>query len=1252
MSAIVFFTLSEREHSRFRAFLVQRTDQAAAGLQRDIDHYVEKLDAIAAFYAASQNVERDEFATFVHSYLVSNPGFIALEWVPRVSAAERSAFVEKAAQEGLPGYRLTELDPSGGMADAGERTEYFPIYYSEPAESNKIALGFDHGSQSERLQAMYKACDYGTAAATKTIPLFRLREGEKGVIVFRPIYGKQDKPADSPVTRRAQLMGFAAAVLNPKAMADAALQKQGGPNISFYLFDSTSGGEDRPFYSGAASSSAPSESTAYGRLKGSRFFASRQIQLTDHVWELVGISNVPAGHSIVTWRPWAGMSVILLFGVLAALLLGMGAAALGAPHSIPLLAAVPRARRIGGRLWGIVIRPGIKLMHRLPYPKKFVLISMMFILPLGLTMFVLLSELESRIQFSQKEIFGAQYLRPLQDLLEKSAQVRRTSYLYRNGEASLRPELIEIQSRIREDFRALNLADAKRGRMFGTSAKLEDLAKNWSYLEDAVDRLDPADQDRLYQLFIKQARGLISLVGDASNLILDPDLDTYYLMDTVLLKIPEIQDVLSETKIFSGSTISDGLVSVADESEFIRLSGLIRFNVNEVKRGLEVAFQNNPARNVEKRLKASLGDFENGTDHFLNFLEGDIINAADSQFSVSAFTEEIQKTAQVTSGLRGQAIGLLEELLQRRIDRFRYKKWIVELFCAAMLILVLYIWLAFYHSVMRTVLKIEEASSRMLYGEISEVLTLETADELGRVVQSFNQIAVGLRHERDQAVEGKAKLHAIYESSPFGVFLADEKGALEYTNSSFQRIYGLGSEEALREGWLGTAHPADAEAASAEWKSILSEGKAREIVHRLLRKDGETLWVRMSVSPVTGSGKTTGYVGVVEDVTKSREIESQLLQWQKMESIGTLAGGVAHDLNNQLTPIRGYLDLIMHQIDPKNPAYPLLAEANQAAIRSAELVERLVNFSKPSNRRKEAVAVSAVLDDLKKFFSNFLPSTIRTEFKGAEGELWILVNSTEIQTVFTNLAANARDAMPQGGSLRVGVERVDRERQTENKVLVGGSYACFSVRDSGVGMPAAVINRIFEPFFTTKERWKGTGLGLTMVFQIVRDHGGWIEVSSELLKGTEFRIYLPLCPKGKREAASPNGNGKEALPTGKETILFADDEEPLRNMGKVFLERLGYKVILAADAEEAVRVFSENPGISAAVLDVTMPKLTGRDMVHRIFKLNPQAKILLASGYTAETSPEEFLAFGAGGFIQKPYTIHPLAHALRRILDR
>jgi CheY-like chemotaxis protein len=327
----------------------------------------------------------------------------------------------------------------------------------------------------------------------------------------------------------------------------------------------------------------------------------------------------------------------------------------------------------------------------------------------------------------------------------------------------------------------------------------------------------------------------------------------------------------------------------------------------------------------------------------------------------------------------------------------------------------------------------------------------------------------------------------------------------------------------------------------------------------------------------------------------------------------------------------------------------MLKEAQNAARHCTEIIQKIKTVSSPSSLGKSIIQVSGILEEANKLFETVMPSSIAREIR-INKDLWpVYGNTSEILSIIINMATNARDAMTAtGGKFSIVGSNVDLRNEKLRPGLAEGHYVYLKFQDTGTGIAPKNIPHIFEPFFTTKKKEGGSGLGLSMVLNIITNHGGWIDVSSEVGKGTTFVIYLPARP-GEHQTEKAKQED-EVLPHGSGLVLFADDEAHLRNIGKIFLERLGYEVLLASDGEEALKIFEERKkDIRAVVLDMTMPKLTGLQTLKKILAINPKARVLIATGFTEEGTADDLIRAGATGYLPKPYTIAPFAQALKKV---
>ena len=409
---------------------------------------------------------------------------------------------------------------------------------------------------------------------------------------------------------------------------------------------------------------------------------------------------------------------------------------------------------------GVILAPARALMDRLSYPKKFALISILFALPLAVVMYLLVSEINERIEFSYKEMLGNRYLRPLRELHEHAGESHMLARAYAQGQVALRPDLVRAQAAIDADFVRLQQADNELGETLKTASRFGVLMENRKFLKERVLTLKLADQDALHVKFIDDVRNLFSLVGDTSNLILDPDLDSYYLMDSVLLKLPAGAELLAQARILGREILSRGVVRPEERVELIRLAGLIQSHLEQARAGMAVAFGSNPAQALKPRLSEALQAYDNAVSDLLVGVRSEIIQPERIGLEPAGYDALVRKAHAANVNLWERNIKELDRLLQARVDGFATKKHFIEIFVVAFLVIVVYLWVGFYSAVMRTVNRLKEASDRMVGGAMDHVVALETRDELGQVVSSFNNVAARLRTEWAQAQEESRRARA------------------------------------------------------------------------------------------------------------------------------------------------------------------------------------------------------------------------------------------------------------------------------------------------------------------------------------------------------------------------------------------------------------------------------------------------------------------------------------------------------------
>jgi len=491
------------------------------------------------------------------------------------------------------------------------------------------------------------------------------------------------------------------------------------------------------------------------------------------------------------------------------------------------------------------------------------------------------------------------------------------------------------------------------------------------------------------------------------------------------------------------------------------------------------------------------------------------------------------------------------------------------------------------------------------------------------------------------------------EQAGEAVIITNPDGMIQYVNPATERITGFEASEIIgNTPRMFKSGEHDGAFYKQLWDTITAGTVwSGRIINK--KKDGTPQHEDTTISPVRdASGKIINFVAVKRDVTENLELSRQLHQAQKMEAIGTLAGGVAHDFNNILQVALGYSELILGDEDMPQHYRNDLQKIHDSSRRGADLVQRLLTFSRKTEIKPQPLNLNRRINEMVKMLDRTIPKMIDIQLVLAKDLSTINADPTEMDQVLMNLAVNARDAMPDGGNLTIRTEKVflDEEYARRHLGARPGEYVLLSVSDTGHGMDKKTLDRIFEPFYTTKEAGEGTGLGLAMAYGIVTQHGGQIRCYSEPGYGTIFKIYLPALVDEREQLETGTW---EALPRGgTETILLVDDEEFVRDLGRKILEQSGYTVLTATNGTDGLNLYKkERRKISLIILDLIMPEMGGKQCLEELLKIDPKARVFIASGFAANGQSKEALETGARGFVGKPYNIRGMLQVVREVLD-
>ena len=481
-----------------------------------------------------------------------------------------------------------------------------------------------------------------------------------------------------------------------------------------------------------------------------------------------------------------------------------------------------------------------------------------------------------------------------------------------------------------------------------------------------------------------------------------------------------------------------------------------------------------------------------------------------------------------------------------------------------------------------------------------------------------------------------------------------DKREIVYLSPAYEIVWGRKVEDVYASpgSWAEAIHPDDRDRVSHAALTKQATGEYDE-EYRILRPDGTVRWIRDRAFPVHNAEEQVVRVaGVAEDITERRQLETQLYQAQKMEAVGQLAGGVAHDFNNHLSVIIGYSDLLLDDLREDAPSRELILEIKKAGERSASLTRQLLAFSRKQVLTPRILDVNDVVRDTEKMLRRLIGEDIELETMLHPFHVSVKADPGQLEHVLMNLAVNARDAMPLGGKLRIETNLmvVTRGHAVNHPSIKPGAYVTVAISDSGTGMTEEVKSHLFEPFFTTKAVGKGTGLGLAVVHGFIKQSGGHVDVQSEPGVGTSFTIYLPSVD-GRAAAGLEAAAAVPALAGRNQTILLVEDEASVRALTKRILHKHGYTTLAASSGDEAVRMAERHGSpIDLLVTDVVMPGEGGRALAERLLAIYPRMKVLYVSGYTDDAVMRHGLLHNEVNFLQKPFSAMALAEKVRDVL--
>ncbi len=956
-------------------------------------------------------------------------------------------------------------------------------------------------------------------------------------------------------------------------------------------------------------------------------------------------------------------TLILLLGLLALLGISMNILVPEAPEGYEYLTSISMLTAIsflllviamlgiceqkvqGGNL---VLYSGIHLMYRLKYPQKFTLISMLFVIPLSVLMWSEIREAEQDVAAAQLKMLGIEHIDLTEAMVKSFAEHRGMTNASFSNSGMFRQALQQKTAQIDKIL-------LERHRMIQRhSQQQRHISRHWTTQVDsrwAMIKKQGMSQLQQWQAHTEIIDFLIHHmrdVGEESGLAFEEEPRLHNLLTMQLEVMPKLLENIAQLRgqgagFLTAKRMSrDGLLMLAT------MVGQIQTQLETLERvaRLPMASQNLEACKILfVTFRAQVEDFLAATERMFH---------SEQALSITSVKYFQMATETIERGyaFNNTSMVYVTDQLQKQIADNKVFQYNIKLAAVLLALILLFLFASFYKSVINTIRALDETAERMRRGDIGKPVELLAKDELGNVANSFNGIV-------EELMRVSAHMSAVVNHVLEGIITIDKKGAIKSFNPAAEHIFGYSKDEVLEQNitilmpekyrerhQIGLQHYCQ-----TEQGNLAGTGGSIEV--RGLKKDGSEFPMALSIN-VMEIDKQQVFIGMVSDLSEHRSLEKQFRQAQKMQALGVLVGGVAHNFNNLLGAIVGKAYLGKKKLQHDVQAIPYLDAITDISQQAGEMVKQLLAFShKDFSQDKQAAQIGAIVEEGFATAKFGVEESINLSLHIHDADMMVHCDAGQIQQVVMNMLNNARDAVAESSErcITLSLERCSPKASFfyKHPELTPGEYALLSISDSGHGMSPEIMENIFDPFFTSKAVGQGTGLGLSSAFGSVTSHGGVIEVDSKVSSGSMFRVYLPLIDVD--EVSSDSVISQVVKSSACEMLLLVDDEQMLLQSMKEVLEDLGYKVITACNGIEGLECFKQyGDKISVVITDVVMPRMGGVDMSREIRQTNALVPIILVTGYDHGDVKLEGDEKKNTMVITKPVQIPELSQAICKVL--
>ncbi|MFQ5518436.1 MAG: PAS domain S-box protein [Mariprofundus sp.] len=892
-----------------------------------------------------------------------------------------------------------------------------------------------------------------------------------------------------------------------------------------------------------------------------------------------------------------------------------------------------------------ILHSGIHLMYRLKYPSKFALISLVFIIPLAILMWNKLALLEQHVDQAKLKIIGIEHILKTSQLIKAVPEHRGMRNAHLSNPDVFSSTMLQKTAEVDQLFAANDQMDQRHAALIHIPDDWSAITARWASIKG--NHLDAMASWRLHTEIIALLGKHLRDIGAATQLSYDGDPMIHNLLAAQLEVLPQLFERVGQLRGQGAGFMARQQITASEQLMLGSMVSQISLLLKESEQLLSMALQHK-----DNGVLRDLGlEYAKLIQHFLDTAKRQLIK--DKAFSISAEAYFKQATRALASGyaFSHASMQLMQALLEQRIRDSITSQYTITLSAMLILLLIIFLFAAFYQSVINTIRALGQASEQMKTGGVNALTELPARDEMGDVVHSFNAIA-------EELMRVSSHMSAVVDHAVDGIITIDQHGEIKSFNPASEYIFGYSSDEVVGQNITMLMPEQYRERHQAGLQRYCETGEGLVIGKPLevqgIRNNGDEFPMELSINAMLIDEQQL-FIGMVRDTTEHRELENQLRHAQKMEAVGALVGGVAHNFNNLLAGIVGkaYLAKIKAKDRPEILTY--LESIEAISVQAGDMVKQLLTFAhKDFFSKQQQTPLSVLIKEGFKTAKLGIAEDINLTLNISDPDLIVSCDANQVQQVLMNMMNNARDAVADSADKRVQVslERCTPDpdffhRQPE---LAQGEYACLSISDNGHGMDAETRQKIFDPFYTTKKVGKGTGLGLSSAFGTISSHGGAIEVDSWPAEGTTFRVYLPLIQSSD---ADDKVNKQEQVvhSTQHQTLLLVDDEPLIIQSMQEVLEDLGYQVITARNGAEGLECFKQHQDhIAAIITDVVMPVMGGVDMFRSIRLSHASIPTIFVTGYdqgNVQLSADEAVNTMV---ISKPVQIAELSQILQKIL--